>query len=275
MRNIIWLASYPKSGNTWVRAFIHNYRLGSAGAHDINRLSDLVPGENVPAFFAKHDSRPAGHYTVEDVRRLRPLVHHDLAVRSLDPVLIKTHNAFVLDTVAPVITPEVTRGAIYLVRDPRDVAVSFSHHIGEGIDWTIDFMAAEYATIGGTDTLIYEILSTWTHHVRSWTTATLMPVHIMRYEDMVTLPMKTFSGLLRFLGEEPDRARLDRALRLSSFKVLQAQERRNGFVERSPRGDSVFFRDGRQGGWRRELSEAQAAQIERRHGDEMRRFGYL
>ena len=274
MRNIVWLASYPKSGNTWLRAFLHNLLLENPAAHDINRLSDLVQGHNLAVFYAKHDPRPASSYSLKDVRRLRPLVHDDLSMRSIDPVVVKTHNANVLDPEAPVITPDVTLGAIYVIRDPRDVAVSFSHHIGWSLDDTIDFMATEYSTIGGNDTHTYEIVSSWSHHVRSWTQEATSPVHVVRYEDMAAFPMKTFSGLVRFLGRDVDRTRVERAIRLSSFKVLQSQERRHGFIERSPVSDT-FFRDGKPGGWRRAMPPALAAQIEWWHGDEMRRFGYL
>jgi hypothetical protein len=96
----------------------------------------------------------------------------------------------------------------------------------------------------------------------------------VRYEDMLAAPLKSFGGVARFLGLDPPRARLDKALKLSSFKVLQNQERKKGFIER-PAWAEAFFREGRAGQWRTRLTPEQAARIERDHGEQMRRFGYL
>jgi hypothetical protein len=93
MGKLVWLASYPKSGNTWLRAFLHNYILQPDQPHDINALGDLSVSESTAAFFNKYDSRPAGTYTTNDVQRMRPLVHADFTGFHPDLVFVKTHNA--------------------------------------------------------------------------------------------------------------------------------------------------------------------------------------
>src|SRR5579859_7534945 len=93
MGNIVWLASYPKSGTTWLRAFLHNFSRPSDQPYDINRLSDFSANECEAALYRAHDPRPASQYSMAEVQRLRPLVHRDLARVAAGPVFVKTHNA--------------------------------------------------------------------------------------------------------------------------------------------------------------------------------------
>jgi hypothetical protein len=159
------------------------------------------------------------------------------------------------------------------VRDPRDVAVSYSRHLGRPIDWVIGFMANPRAAAGGDGVKVHELLSSWSIHVASWTERKNKRLHIMRYEDMLEDPAASFGAMLRFLGSDPPEDRLDRAVRHSAFAALKAQEQEKGFAER-PDGAQAFFHTGRAGGWREALTPAQAIRIERDHATEMRRFGY-
>jgi hypothetical protein len=97
----------------------------------------------------------------------------------------------------------------------------------------------------------------------------------MRYEDMVAAPLQAFGSLIRFLGQEPPEDRLARAVAFSDFNVLRAQEDAGGFIEQPARSTGPFFRVGEAGQWQAVLTRAQAARIERDHGEVMRRFGYL
>jgi hypothetical protein len=274
MGALIWLASYPKSGNTWIRAFLHNYLYRAVEPFDINRLSDFTTGESGAALYRRYDPRPASTYSVEDVQRMRPLVHRDLTQAWQGPVFVKTHNAVLLAAGVPLLTPSVTSGAVYSIRDPRDVAVSYSRHAGKPIDWVIDFMANEQAAAGGDDEKVFEKLGSWSLHVRSWTERPNPKLLVLRYETLLADPAAEFARLVRFLGLPPEPARLDTAIGHSDFAVLQAQEQQHGFVER-PAGSAAFFNTGKAGGWRQILTPAEAARIERDHGAEMRRFGYL
>jgi hypothetical protein len=274
MGNLIWLASYPKSGNTWLRAFLHNFLRQPAEPHDINDLGDLTAGENGAELYRPYDPRPASQYSIEDVQRMRPLVHRDLTQVFPGPVFVKTHNAVLTVRGVKLLTPDVTAGAVYILRDPRDVVISYSRHLGRTIDETIDFMADEEAATGGTDMKVYERHSSWSTHVQSWTWNLPPTLRILRYDDMIDRPAETFAKIVRFLGFDPKPAEIEKAIRFSAFEVLQAQERRHGFTERSANTDA-FFSTGRSGHWRDILTPAQATRIEHDHGRQMRRFGYL
>jgi Sulfotransferase domain len=273
MGDIVWLASYPKSGTTWLRAFLHNYLQPKAQPHDINRLGDFSASECDARLYRHYDPRPALHYSVAEVQRLRALVHRDLTTASPTLVFVKTHNALLLVEGLPLLTPAVTAGSIYLVRDPRAVALSYSHHLGWPVDRVIELMAHDGAA-AASERQVFERLASWSTHVESWTQRPNPHLLVLRYEDMLAEPVESFGAVIRFLGHEPASERLDQAIRFSGFAVLQQQERQAGFAER-PGGMAAFFRSGTADAWRPALTAAQKARIERDHGDAMRRFSYL
>lgn len=274
MGKLVWIASYPKSGNTWVRAFLHNYIRNSGKPHDVNCLTDLTAADINPGRYQRYDPRPASQYSTEDVQRMRPSVHRDLMQLDATLVFVKTHNARFDVAGVPLITPEMTAGAIYIVRDPRDIAVSYSRHRGTTIDETIDFMADPRAATGGTDEKVFELLSSWSAHVRSWTQEANPRVLILHYEDMVNAPRSSFGSIVRFLGDDPPDERLERAIHFSRFEEMQAQERARGFRERVAEATGPFFGTGRPGTWRGVLTVEQQDRIESDHGTVMRRLGY-
>lgn len=275
MGQIAWIASYPKSGSTWLRAFLHNYIADGAQPYDINRLTDLSTGENAAQRYQAFDPRPATQYSIADVQALRPRVHQAIADSHPGLVFVKTHNAQLVVEGVQLITKAVTAGAIYVLRDPRDVAVSLSHHLGLPLDRTIAFMNDPEAATGGTETAVYVRLATWSAHVHFWTRTPHPTLHVMRYEDMRADAAAAFGGLIRFLGQEPPAERLARAIAHSDFAELRRQEAAGGFVEQPKEAGGAFFRQGRSGGWREALTPAQAARIERDHATVMQRFGYL
>ena len=134
MGQIAWIASYPKSGSTWLRAFLHNYLADRATPYDINRFMDLSTGENAASRYRVFDPRPASAYSIADVQAMRPRVHQAIAESRTGLVFVKTHNAQLVVEGVQLITKAVTGGAIYILRDPRDVAISFSRHLGLSID---------------------------------------------------------------------------------------------------------------------------------------------
>ena len=275
MGQLVWIASYPKSGNTWMRAFLHNYIRQPAAPYDINRLTDLAASDVNAERYQRYDPRPASQYSVADVQRMRRLVHRDLTALDSTLVFVKTHNARLLVAGAPLITPEVTAGAIYILRDPRAVAVSYSRHRGCSIDDTIAFMADPEAATGGTDSKVHEHLGSWSAHVQSWTGRAEPRVRVVRYEALVSAAEATFGPLISWLGQDPPPERLRRAIRFSAFEELRAQEQAKGFKERAAESTAPFFATGQPGEWRSVLSAAQQARIERDHATVMQRFGYL
>lgn len=275
MGGIIWLASFPKSGNTWLRSFLHNLLRNPTESYDINALTNFTLGDAQAHWYKLLDPRPASQYTMDEVRRMRPLVHQAMTQAHPDSVFVKTHNALVEDEGAELITQSVTAGAIYVVRNPLDVVISFSHHMGKTIDETIETMSQEGTCTVGDDINVYERLGSWSLHVKSWTHTPNPQLQVIRYEDMLDSPIKSFGQVAQFLGLKPPRDRLEKAIKLSSFKVLQAQEKRKGFIERPKTATASFFREGKSGQWKKLLTDDQINRIKRDHAEQMHRFGYL
>ena len=172
---------------------------------------------------------------------------------------------------------EATRGVLYLIRNPLDVAVSFAHHGATSVDKMVARMNdPEYAFVDREDRLYNQLrqrLLTWSGHVISWVDAPSLDVHVVRYEDMNGRTLETFRKAVRYLGLADDVARIQKALAFSSFSELrrQEQERRFGRRCRSRRRSSAGARSGR--GARR--SHPSTRQLSSRRTGIMRRFGYL
>lgn len=275
MGKILWLASYPKSGNTWLRVFLANYAQSGGKPFDINRLPDVSFSDSRAAYFEQIAGCPPNELTFEAVHRLRPDVQRLLVQARTDQVWVKTHSAVaVLDDV-PTIVPELTSAAIYVVRNPLDVVVSFAHHYGLPMDRAIRAIGFRQLKTSPQDGMVAQFLSDWSSHAKSWLTATRYCVHVVRYEDMIARPLRTFAEIVRGAGLRLDRERLRRAIRRSDFKMLAEQEHQTGFVEASRKTKERFFRRGTVGAWRQELTGEQAQLVVTQHREMMARFGYV
>jgi hypothetical protein len=273
MGAIIWLASYPKSGNTWMRVFLHNLLLNAKEPVDINSLHFFTLGEGNARFYKPFDPRPLSELSETEVMALRPRVHELLTRASPDSVFVKTHHFLGEIEGMPLITMSHTAGAIYMVRNPLDVALSYANHFGMPIDQAIEEMANDGTGSKPSDRNARQYYGSWSLNVSSWTQNAVPTLHVVRYEDMQERPVETFGGVARFLGLDPPRERLDRAISHSSFGALKAQEEQHGFVERTEH--TRFFREGRTGTWRTVLSEEQVARLVADHREQMERFGYV
>ena len=278
MGGIIWLASYPKSGNTWFRVFLTNLRRERDRPARIDAL-DSTPMSSARGIFDNEVGIEASDLTADEIDRLRPEIYIRLAERAEETLFMKTHDAYTFnDQNMPLFPEEATVGAIYLIRNPLDVAVSFAHHSGWDYDTGISRMADPgFAFCGKPKRLHNQLrqkLLSWSRHVETWTEQPPFPVCVLRYEDMKQKPAETFERAVLFSGLEYGGEEILKALERSSFEELQRQEKESGFKEKSPNSD-LFFRKGAIGSWREELTEKQAGQVIQDHGAVMRRFGYL
>ena len=274
----VWLASYPKSGNTWFRAVHAAWRTGTQV--QLNHLD--VDGTYAGTAWREQIDAELGIVssllTDHEINAVRPRVAEIIDARSSGPHLRKTHQAYELGPLGePVVSSDATRCALYFVRDPRDVAVSFAHHLQRSHASTVQLMADTDGAIGPDDQggarVVREHLSTWSEHVRGWLDDPPFPVLSIRYEDCTTDPVGVFGAALRFAGLEPDDGNVGSAVASARFDRLQSQEAGDGFRER-PVAINQFFRRGIAGAWRDELAPALAEQIATDHQSMMDRLGY-
>src|SRR5207302_8727076 len=208
---------------------------------------------------------------------LRPRVYQILASEAERPLYCKTHDACVPTPAGePLFPAAATRGAVYVVRDPRAVAVSSVHFMARSIDETIAAMGNPAEVFAGSTRRLSQHLRQpllrWCEHVESWLAAPF-PVHLLRYEDLLADPHAAVRAVAESLCLPASQTAIAMAVEATSFTRLQALERETGFAE-SPRHAAAFFREGRADGWRRVLTPAQADHIVAAHGDVIRRLGY-
>lgn len=275
MGGIIWLASFPKSGNTWTRAFLHEYIRGDEKEmYDINEMNVLSTSDNSPVWYEEVLKKPVMDCTHEEIAKARPLVHQFIHDKTDGFIFLKTHNAFVVNQGIPLHTPALTAGGVYIVRNPLDVVTSYADHMGLTVDEAIDTMGEAGTSTRTTDKAVFQIMGSWSEHVYSWTKRANPSLFFMRYEDMLTQPKPLFADLVKFLHLSLEPERLRKAIERTSFKNLQKMEEEKGFKERSKNSER-FFREGKAGQWKFELTRNQIKRIVRDHGEQMDRFGYL
>ena len=275
MGNLLWIASYPKSGNTWVRAFIENYLRGQHKPVDINSLFRIKQAEEKAFRYAHYikggDTRSL---SVEEICALRSRVQADIASEAAGTVFLKTHNLLGEFGGYPLQNSAVTAGAVYIVRNPLDVVISVARYFDFSIDEAIDYMAEEETGTPNEEDNVPQIISSWSVNVQSWTQEPRPEILVLRYEDMLDNPQKAFRRLVSFLRQPKDPQRLKRAIRFSSFDQLKQQEKRTGFIEKHENANA-FFRQGRKNQWRDKLTDEQVGKVIDSHREQMARFKYL
>ena len=229
-KGIIWIASYPRSGNTWTRAFIntlvHMMRDPNFADVDINSIEEGSASESKAEHYTQLLGKPAHRATDAEIASVRPRVQAEIVTALGRPVFIKTHNANAVDHGFPIINMGVSAGAVYVVRNPLDVAISFAalqrHHHRPGDRRHGDTRLRRRAPAA---TMCGSITGSWTENVRSWTARPHPAVLVVRYEDMIAKPHGIFR---RRRAPSPDvsrpRSSSTKAIELTGFERLRDKE---------------------------------------------------
>ena len=279
---VVWIASYPKSGNTWMRLLLANIQTTDGSPVSINSLE---------ARSFVHSRRLFDLRTLVDSALLLPNESATLRSGVIDeyideqnsPVFAKVHDAWTHGAPGVPMLGRRARAALYLVRDPRDVVVSYAFHNEDRLDAVIETLNNPAACLLGSVGAFPQRIGDWSGHVNSWRDQTDVPVHVIRYEDLHRDTARALRQVVEWLGSRFDSESemadaVLRAVRSSELRELQRQEREKGFRIRpaatlSPDA-SLFFRQGRIGDWRNHLSSEQVRVIEAAHGETMLDLGY-
>lgn len=273
MGKIIWLASYPKSGNTWVRAFLANLFSGADQPVDINTLDSFCSNLTSRNSYDMAAGRTTFNMPEKEVLRLRDKVQRAFCALVPESAFMKTHSRFGNQFGLSLIEPECTAGAIYIVRNPLDIAVSAASHFGVGIEAMAHHMADPNFSTAASEKHVTDYIGSWSDAVASWTIPTHPKIHVVRYEDLYEAPEAEFARIVSFLGLLPESERFSRAVKYSQFSSMAEQERAGGFKERPARA-AAFFRRGRPGEGRQMLKPELIDTIVSAHSAQMARFGY-
>lgn len=239
---------------------------------DINALS-MVVGDMQPYFYNSLLPKPIDDMTREEWMALRPAaLVHMMSALGIRPIMLKTHHCNALVDGLSLIPSGLTKKAIYIVRDPRDIAISVANHFSISIDEAIDSLEDEDRLIGDSQYFSH-ILNSWSFHVKSWIQENRYPVAVLRYEDLYREPEYRLTSLIQWLtDEDANEFKVKAAVEVTKLSNLQWQEQQKGFKE-SPKGVTFFMRGGSY--WHEVLTPEQARRIEDAHGEMMEEFGYL
>jgi len=279
MAKIFWLASYPKSGNTWMRILLTNYLRNASEPADINSTKyGTIASSRI--WFDEWAGVEASALDDATIERLRPGVYRCMAREEQETLYMKVHDTWSrTDRGEGLFPADVTGGVIYILRNPLDMAASCANHWGLSVERAVDVLCdPDYAlsrTLGGMTDQLHQRMGSWSSHAASWLDESGLSVHLVRYEDLKHDPEGFFGEVVRFCGLPWDAERVSRAVAFSDFSELQRQENAKGFSEQSPKAPGLFFRRGQSGAWREELPTHLVQRLIDVHGETMRRFGYL
>ena len=281
-RCVVWLAAYPKSGSTWMRALLANFCSGKPAPVPINELRTALPGSSTASrqHFDEFTGLASADCTDAEAELLRPAVYRARAQRHAGagtPFFYVAHDAYQTTRGSEPLFPEdISTAAVYIARSPLDVAVSWAFYVGhEDVGAGVAMLRSERAALLGPDwPRLGQRLLDWSGHVASWRKAPF-PVLTVRYEDLLADAAGELQRVAHFLRLDgaDDPARLQRAAAFSSFALLRQAERQTGYDE-TPAQAQRFFRSGKAGDGRRRLSASQVRDVLRAHGETMATLGY-
>ena len=274
-KNIVWLASYPKSGNKWFRIFL-TALLNPEEAININKLNKTYHYSD-HNLFELATGLNASELQEDELNSLKPNIANYISGIEKNTVFVKIHEAFHRNSEGkPNIPFQCTKIVLYFIRNPLDIAVSFAHHLNKNVDDVIDRMG-ESSTLASLENgseffNLPERIGSWSEHVESWLSSG-HEVIVIKYEDMHNDPLKNLSKVIKALGFKYTNSEIYDALEKSSFVKIKDQEKKQNFNEKPSDIDS-FFRKGKVNSYKTELSKQQINRISFFHKDIMTKFNY-
>ena len=289
-KHIFWISSYPKSGNTLVRAIIASLFFSRDGKFKFNQL------KHTTQFEKRNRLNLIKQINEEDflnLDQLKVLSKYWLTLQKKENMkidkgfgFVKSHSSYVSILNNWFTNPSNTAGYIYIVRDPRDVAISWAKHANltydESINFMLDFNSCIEWAKENSD-LPEQIkprtfLSSWDEHVGSWVNNDLLvPKLILRYEDLVYKKKEIFDSIVEFFEKnfhinfKLTKIKINNIIETTEFKKLKLQESQIGFEEAQ---SGTFFRKGTKNQWKNILNVKQINKIENKFRDFMNKFGY-
>ena len=281
---IIWIASYPKSGNTWVRSLLSTYLYSEDGNFNFSLLKKIL----------KFPSKKYLQYFTKDFTDIKKVSQHWISAQERinlfnenKSILLKTHSALCTLENNPFTNKENTQAVIYIVRDPRNVITSVGNHYSMNVQESYDFITDNNKIIsidkwGGDNFGISEVLGSWSTHYKSWKNIKFAPILNIKYEDLINDTKKSLIEIINFLKKftdiKIDDKKILKTVESCNFENLRKMEKNEGFFEAAYSEKSNkkvdFFHLGKKNNWKNLLNQEMEKKIKEEFHHEMKELKY-
>ena len=282
LKKIFWIASYPKSGNTWMRAILSALFYTKDGKFNFTLFKLIGMFETFEKFeYIKK-------INIEDFKKLSDLkilskywlqAQKNIKIIKGQSIFLKTHHACISYMNNPFTTPEISDGVIYIVRDPRDVVISYSKHAGISLEEQIQLLKKQsFYSYTSPSKKLLGILSPWNEHIKSWEHLNV-PKLFIKYEDMLENLSEVLFRIVNFfeinynVSFQNIENKIQNIISSTHFNNMANKEKESDFNEAT--NYSNFFRIGKKNQWKKILSTDQVNLIENEFKEEMVKFNYL
>ena len=281
----IWLASYPKSGNTLVRSMLAAYFFTKDGIYNFELIKNIKQFPQIKLFERMGIDISKEEEVIKNYIKVQETFNEKNSIQFL-----KTHSYLFNINNYPFTDLNNTLGAIYIVRDPRNVVTSLANHLGKSLDEAAKKMIEEFKFGGDLNstkadrTLVY--MGTWSGNYNSWKSFKDQKRYLLiKYEDLINNRDLALRKIIKFISELNrtkfiiDHKKFKNVIETTDFKHMQKLEEEKGFDEaliHSKTGKKIrFFNLGPKNDWNKILDKTIREKIEKNFKKEMKELGYL
>ena len=283
---IFWLASYPKSGNTWLRTLISSYYYSKDGIYTDNIIKKIGQFPEKRHFTEFEYDQNIVTDTTRFWLQAQKNINKDKQLR-----FFKTHNAFGALNNQSFTNKENSIGCIYIVRDPRNVITSLKNHYEMNDEQALKWMTNEKQFIYDVQNLEkdgysdFQFISSWVTNYKSWIVQKQIPFKLIRYESLLNETYAVFKDIIEFINKTSginkkiDKERLKNSVQSTSFNKLKDNEKKHGFSEailsKKTNEKIPFFFLGPENDWKKILTEEMKIKLNKIYKNNLKELSYL